>query len=80
MRQGSTPCSRWARTTVANSQVRMISWACGRRSIGKTRANRSGSVSQPPTICGVSDEVAQVSMHVRVADEAARAGRAAPRS
>ncbi len=50
------------RTTVENSQVRMISWAWGRRSIGKTRANRSGSSSQPPAIWGVSDEVAQVSM------------------
>ena len=49
----------------------MISCACGRRSIGKTCANRSGSSSQPPTICGVSDDVAQVSMHVGVADEAA---------
>ena len=39
-----------------------MSWACGRRSIGKTRANRSGSSSHPPAICGVSDEVAQVSM------------------
>ena len=33
-----------------------------RRSIGKTRANRSGSLSQPPAICGVTDEVAHVSM------------------
>ena len=47
---------------VENSQVRMMSWAWGRRSIGNTRANRSGSSSQPPAICGVSDEVAQVSM------------------
>ena len=39
-----------------------MSWAWGRRSIGKVRANRSGSSSQPPAICGVSDEVAQVSM------------------
>ena len=31
---GSPPCSRCARTTVENSQVRMISCACGRRSIG----------------------------------------------
>ena len=44
-----------------NSQVRMMSWPCGRMSIGKVRANRSGSRSQPHTICGVSDEVAQVS-------------------
>lgn len=61
VRQGSSPCSRCDRTTVANSQVRMMSCPCGRRSIGKTRRYRSGSRSQPPTICGVSDEVAQVS-------------------
>ena len=40
----------------------MISCACGRRSIGKTRANRSWSSSHPPAICGVSEDVAQVSM------------------
>ena len=45
-----------------NSQVRMISGPCGRRSIGKVRANRSGSSSQPQAICGVSEDVAQVSM------------------
>ena len=39
----------------------MISWDWGRRSMGNTRANRSGSSSQPPAICGVSEEVAQVS-------------------
>ena len=50
----------------------MISWAWVRRSIGKTRANRSGSRSQPQTICGVSEEVAQVSMTSGSADEAAR--------
>ncbi len=60
--QGSDPCSSSERTTVENSQVRMISWAWGRTSIGKTRANRSGSSSHPPAIWGVSDEVAQVSM------------------
>ena len=59
---GSSLSSRWARTTVENNQVRMISWACGRKSIGKTRDHRSGSRSQPPAICGVSDDVAQVSM------------------
>jgi hypothetical protein len=59
---GSTPCSSWDRSTVLNSQVRMMSCACGRRSIGNTRANRSGSSSHPPAICGVSDEVAQVSI------------------
>ena len=31
---GRPPNSRWARTTVENSQVRMMSWPCGRRSIG----------------------------------------------
>ena len=60
--QGRAPCSSSARTTVENSQVRMMSCAWGRRSIGKTRANRSGSSSHPPAICGVSDDVAQVSM------------------
>ena len=39
-----------------------MSWPWGRRSIGKTRASRSSSKVQPPAICGVSDEVAQVSM------------------
>ena len=62
LRHGSAPCSKCARTTVANSQVRMISCACGRWSNGNTRANRSGSRSQPPAICGVSDDVAQVSI------------------
>ena len=59
---GTTPCSKWERTTRENSQVRMMSWPWVQRSIGKTRSNRSGSVSQPPAICGVRDEVAQVSM------------------
>ena len=60
-RHGSAPNSRCARSTEENSQVRMISGPCGRRSIGYTRANRSGSRSQPDTSCGLSDEVAQVS-------------------
>src|SRR5438270_13998689 len=59
---GNELCSRCARTTVANSQVRMMSCACGRRSIGKTRDSRSVSSSQPPAICGDSDDVAHVSM------------------
>ncbi len=59
---GSESCSSSERTTVENSQVRMISWAWGRRSMGKTRANRSGSSSHPAAIWGVSDEVAQVSI------------------
>ena len=40
----------------------MISGPWGRRSIGNTRPKRSGSSSQRPAICGVNDEVAQVSM------------------
>ena len=61
-RQGSTECSSSERTIVENSHVLMISWACGRRSIGKTFAKKSGSSSHRPTICGVNDEVAHVSM------------------
>ena len=38
-----SPCSRCARTTVEKSHVRMMSWPCGRRSIGKVRANKSAS-------------------------------------
>jgi len=59
---GTTWFSWCARTTRENSHVRMMSWAWVHRSIGKTRENRSSSVSQLPAICGVSDEVAQVSM------------------
>src|SRR5215218_6009081 len=59
---GTVPNSKCGRTTVENSQVRMMSCACGRWSIGKTRANSSGSVSQPEATCGDSDDVAQVSM------------------
>ena len=44
------------------SQVRMISGPWGRRLIGKVAAKREGSSSHPQAICGVSDEVAQVSM------------------
>ena len=51
---------------VENSQVRMMSWPCGRRSIGKVALKiawfSSPGSSQRVTICGVSDEVAQVSM------------------
>ena len=61
-RHGRQSNSASERTTEENSQVRMISCACGRRSIGKVRANRSGSRSQPVAICGDSDDVAQVSM------------------
>ena len=50
------------RSTVVNSHVRMMSCPCGRRSIGKMRANRSGSSSHPPAICGVNDDVAHVSI------------------
>jgi hypothetical protein len=50
-----------ARTTEENSQVRMMSWPCGRRSNGNTLAKSSSSRLQPPTIFGVSEDVAQVS-------------------
>src|SRR5215203_2606301 len=59
---GTVPNSRCERTTVENSQVRMMSCACGRWSIGNTAANSSGSVSQPDATCGDSDDVAQVSI------------------
>ena len=59
---GSTPFSRCARTTRENTQVRMMSWASGAKSMGKVLANRSASRSQPVTIWGVSEDVAQVSM------------------
>ena len=59
---GTAWFSKCARTTRENSQVRMMSCALVHRSIGKTRSNRSGSSSQPPAICGVSDDVAQVSI------------------
>jgi hypothetical protein len=62
LRHGTSACSRCARTTVENSQVRMMSWPCGRMSMGNVRANRSGSSIQWHAICGVSDDVAHVSM------------------
>ena len=65
--QGSRPSARWERRTSLNSQVRMISCACGCRSYGKTRSNRSGSPQRSPAIHGVSDEVAQVSSTSRSA-------------
>src|SRR4029453_8698223 len=40
----------------------MMSWPWGRRSMGNTRANRSGSSTQPPAISGVMAEGAQVSI------------------
>src|SRR6266508_4374294 len=40
----------------------MMSWPWGRRSMGKTRPNRSSSSHHCPAIWGVSDEVAHVSM------------------
>ena len=48
----------------------MISWAWGRRSMGKTRSNRS--VPQCPAIWGESELVAQVSMTSGSRDEAVR--------
>ena len=59
---GSEPFSKWARTTRLNSQVRMMSCACGATSIGNVRANSSGSRSQPVARWGVSDDVAHVSI------------------
>src|SRR3954471_3813969 len=59
---GTASCSKCARTTVENSQVRMMSCACGRWSMGNTAANSSGSVCQPEATCGDSDEVAHVSI------------------
>ena len=59
---GRHPYSSSWRTIVLKSQVRMISCAWGRRSMGNTREKRSGSSSRRPAIWGVSDEVAQVSM------------------
>src|SRR3954470_18296417 len=62
LRHGTQPYSKCERTTVENSQVRMMSCAWGRRSIGKTWPNSSGSVSQPEATWGDRDDVAQVSM------------------
>ena len=45
VRQGTLSCSKWARTTVAKSQVRMMSWPWGRRSMGKSRSKSSGVVA-----------------------------------
>src|SRR3954469_13013755 len=59
---GTASNSKCERTTVENSQVRMMSCACGRWSIGNTCANNSGSVSQPEATCGEREDVAQVSM------------------
>src|SRR3954471_20630997 len=59
---GTAPNSKCERTTVENSHVRMMSCACGRRSIGKTAANSSGPVSQADATCGDSDDVAHVSI------------------
>ena len=59
---GRTPSSWSERRTVENSQVRMMSWPCGRRSNGKTFLYFSGSEIQPPASCGVREEVAQVSI------------------
>ena len=60
--QGSAPNSRWERTTVENSQVRMMSCAWGRRSIGNVPVEQVGVLIPPGAIWGVSDDVAQVSM------------------
>ena len=53
---------------MAKSQVRMMSCPCGRMSIGKialeerVRRGRAVATGQPAAICGVSDDVAHVSM------------------
>jgi hypothetical protein len=60
--QGREPNSICERSTVVKSHVRMMSCPWGRRSIGNTRSNRSGSSIHPPAIWGESDEVAHVSM------------------
>ena len=57
---------------VEKSQVRMMSWPCGRTSIGNTRSNRSlPASSQLLAICGVSDDVAHVAelARLRLADD-----------
>ena len=61
-RHGTVPPSSCARSIVENSQVRMMSCPWGRTSYGNTRSNSSGSASHLPASCGVSDEVAQVSI------------------
>src|SRR5699024_10245896 len=61
---GSESCCRWERTIVENSQVRMMSWPWGRRSMGYTLPNSpsdSAPAFHPPASCGVREEVAQVS-------------------
>ncbi len=59
---GSDSCSRCARNTESNNQVRMMSCACGRKSIGNVCLNSASSSGQPQIICGDSDEVAHVSI------------------
>ncbi len=59
---GRHPYSSSLRTIVLKSQVRMISCAWGRKSMGNTLEKRSGSSSRRPAIRGVSEDVAQVSM------------------
>ena len=59
---GIPPCAKCERTIVENNQVRMMSCPCGRMSMGNTRRNKSSPSAQCVAICGVSDDVAQVSM------------------
>ena len=59
---GSESCSKCARSTDEKSHVRMMSCACGRRSIGKVCEKISSSCSHFDTICGDTDDVAQVSI------------------
>ena len=60
---GQLACVNTARP---NSQVRMMSWACGRMSMGKTTSKRllvpASRPRQSPAICGVRELVAHVSM------------------
>ena len=49
----------------------MMSWACGRRSIGNVRANRSGLSGQPQTICGRQRRGGPGVHDVGITDEAA---------
>ena len=71
LRHGSEPCSKWARTTVANSQVRMMSWACGRTSIGNTRCEQVGVVDPSAGDLRGERRGGPGVDHVGVADEAA---------
>jgi hypothetical protein len=57
--------------TLEKSHVRMMSCACGRRSMGNVRANKSGSLAKPHTICGDTEGGGPRVHHVGIANEAA---------